>query len=100
MSSSCRAWQSRKKTGRKLGRTLIDLGFIDEDKLLQVLSQHFKIPFIQLRQYQLNVDLVKLLPETLSRRFRAIVLSEKSDGLIIGMSDPMDILRSMKSDGH
>lgn len=81
----------QKKTGRKLGRTLIDLGFIDEDKLLQVLSQHFKIPFIQLRQYQLNVDLVKLLPETLSRRFRAIVLSEKSDGLMVGMSDPMDI---------
>ncbi len=100
------ALAEQKKTGRKLGRTLIDLGYVDEDRLLQVLSQHFKIPFIQLRQYQLNADLVRRLPETLARRFRAIVLAEQGDALLVGMSDPMDIFafdelaRSLKQPVH
>jgi MSHA biogenesis protein MshE len=100
------ALAEQKKTGRKLGRSLIELGYVDEDQLLHVLSQHFKIPFIQLRQYQLNTNLVKRLPETLSRRFRAIVLAEQSGGLLVGMSDPMDIIaydelvRSLKQPVH
>lgn len=85
------ALSEQKKTGRKLGRTLTDLGYVDEDKLLNFLSQQLGIPFVQLRHYQFNNELIKKLPETLARRFRAIVLSEQQGELLVGMADPMDI---------
>ncbi|WLQ13857.1 GspE/PulE family protein [Hahella aquimaris] len=85
------ALSEQKKAGRKLGRTLIDLGYMDEDSLLRFLSQQMGIPFVQLRHYQFNQELIKRLPETAARRFRAIVLSEEKGELLVGMSDPMDI---------
>ncbi len=85
------ALQEQKRSGRRLGKTLIDLGYVKEDKLLTILSEQLSIPFVQLRNYQFNTDLVKKLPEALARRFRAIVLDEKSGELLVGMADPMDI---------
>jgi len=82
----------QKKTGRKLGRTLIDLGYVDEDNLLNLLSRQLEIPFVQLRHYQFNQELIKKLPETHARRFRAIVLDEQQGELLIGMADPMDLM--------
>ncbi len=85
------ALAEQKKTGRRLGRTLIELGYIDEDRLLLFLSQQLNIPNIDLRTYKFNPDMVRLLPETHARRYRAIVLDDKPDALLVGMADPGDI---------
>ncbi len=85
------ALTEQKKTGRRLGRTLIELGYIDEDRLLMFLSQQLNIPNIDLRTYKFNPDTVRLLPETHARRYRAIVLDDKPDALLVGMADPGDI---------
>lgn len=81
----------QKETGLRLGRTLIDLGYLDEDKFLNFLSQQLHIPFVDLRRFDFDVNLVQLLPESYARRYRAIVLSDERDGLVVGMADPMDI---------
>ena len=85
------ALREQKSTGRKLGRTLIELGYLDEDTLLNILSRQLNVPFVQLRHYQFNGELVKRLPEAIARRFRAIVLAEQSGELLVGMADPLDI---------
>ncbi len=66
---------------------LITLGFINEQGLMDFLAEQLKIPYVDLRHFQLRPATVKLLPETLARRFRAIVLEEKPDGLLVGLSD-------------
>ncbi|MFT6122488.1 MAG: MSHA biogenesis protein MshE [Oleiphilaceae bacterium] len=86
------ALSEQKKTGRKLGAALIDLGYVDEDSLLNLLSRQLEIPFVQLRNYEFNNDLIKKLPETQARRFRALVLDEKQGELLVGMADPMDLM--------
>ncbi|WBU41936.1 MULTISPECIES: GspE/PulE family protein [Marinobacter] len=85
------ALREQKSTGRKLGRTLIELGYVDEDNLLNILSRQLDVPFVQLRHYQFNNELVKKLPEAMARRFRAIVLAEQGGELLVGMADPLDI---------
>ncbi|MEB0121540.1 ATPase, T2SS/T4P/T4SS family, partial [Pseudomonas sp. CCI1.2] len=86
-----RALQEQKRTGFKLGRTVVDLGFIDEQRLLTALSEQLKISFIELKNFKFDKALVQMLPETLARRFRVIVLSQAADGLVVGMSDPLDL---------
>jgi len=81
----------QKKTRNKLGKILVDLGLIEEDKLLRFLSRQMGIPFVQLGHFQFDQQLVKKLPETAARRFRAVVLSDQDGQLLVGMSDPMDI---------
>jgi MSHA biogenesis protein MshE len=85
------ALAEQKRTGNKLGRTLIELGFLSEERLLDTLSSQLNIPQINLRQFQLRPELVKRLPETAARRFRCIVLSESNRGYVVGMADPTDL---------
>jgi len=76
------ALAEQKKSGRKLGRVLIENGYVEE-----VAS----IPYIDLSTFELNAQLVKRLPETDARRYRALVLKETADGLLVAMGDPTDI---------
>ncbi len=85
------ALAEQKKTGLRLGRALIELKYIDEDRLLSLLSLQLQIPFVELTHYKFDQDAVQLLPETHSRRFRAIVLEKGKDYVLVGMADPADI---------
>jgi MSHA biogenesis protein MshE len=85
------ALNEQRASGRKLGQTLVDMGLVDEDQLLNILSEQLQIPFVRLHQFQFDPEAIKLLPEHSARRYRAIVLSNNQGGLSVGMSDPLDI---------
>lgn len=85
------ALNEQKKTGHKLGRQLIEMEYVEENKLLTLLSKQLNYPFVELKQFRFNKEVVQMLPETLSRRYRVVVLRRDSDGLLLGMSDPTDI---------
>jgi MSHA biogenesis protein MshE len=85
------ALQEQKLSGRKLGNQLVNLGYVDENALLNLLSTQLQIPFVELRQFRFDKNLVQTLPETSARRYRVMVLREDFDGLLLGMADPTDI---------
>jgi len=85
------ALADQKKSGRKLGRVLVENGFLSEDQLLNFLAQQLNIPYIDLKRYHYRPEVVRLIPETHARRFRVIALEDARDGLLVGMADPTDI---------
>ncbi|NOQ94609.1 MAG: MSHA biogenesis protein MshE, partial [Methylophaga sp.] len=85
------ALEEQKKTRRKLGKTLIDLDFIQEYQLLRLLSQQLNIPHLDLRNTPIDPDIFQLLPEIHARRFRAIAIKKQDDKILVGMADPSDI---------
>ena len=85
------ALSEQRQSGRKLGATLIALGMVSEDQLLELLSKHLGVPLINIDEYRINPEAVKLLPEIQARRYRALVLDDKGDKLLVGMSDPGDM---------
>ena len=85
------ALADQKKTGRKLGRVLIENEYIKEDDMLQILSQQLKIPFVDLLHFKFKPEVIKLIPEIQARRFRAVALSKDEQGIMIGLADPTNI---------
>ena len=82
----------QKRSGKKLGRTVVDLGFVSEDKLLLELSTYFAMPYIYISRFQFDSEITRRLPESLARRYRAIILMEEQDQYFVGFVDPLDIL--------
>lgn len=82
----------QKSTGSRLGQVLVDMGLVNEDQILELLAQQLEIPFIDIKNYTLNPEIVQLLPEIYARRFRALVLSKDDQGLLVGMADPQDVI--------
>ena len=85
------ALTEQKRTGRKLGRVLGDLGFMSESGLHEFLARHLQVPFVDLKQIRIDREAIKLLPEALARRYRALVLQHDASGLLVGMADPSDL---------
>lgn len=85
------ALAEQQRTGRKLGRIFVENGFATEDAISGALARQLNIPYINLKQYQIKPNTVRLLPEIQARRFRAIAMDEQDDGLLIGMADPTDL---------
>lgn len=85
------AENERKASGKTLGKALIDLGFIDESRLIQVQSEKLNLPFIDLKIFPLNAELIKKLPESQARKFSAIVLKEDNGTYQVGVVDPFNL---------
>jgi MSHA biogenesis protein MshE len=85
------ALSAQRSSGRKLGDTLIDLGFISEPQLLRFLAQQLNIPFLDITQRRIDPEQAQLIPETYARRYRALVLEADDDEVLLGMSDPTDL---------
>ncbi|BDM63086.1 MSHA biogenesis protein MshE [Shewanella sp. NFH-SH190041] len=78
-------------TGQKLGRTLIKLGCITEDQLLKFLSHQLNIPYLDVTRRAIPASVVSLLPEVQARRYRALVVEDMGDSVLVAMSDPADL---------
>ena len=85
------ALEQQKRTGRKLGRVLVELGFVSEDQICEAIARQLNIPFVNLKFFNTSQEVVRRLPETQARRFRAIVLEERGAKYLVGMSDPTDL---------
>jgi MSHA biogenesis protein MshE len=85
------ALEQQKKSGRRLGRILIDQGFANDEQICEAISRQLNIPYVNLKVHNVNGDLVRRLPETQARRFRALVLEERRGGYLVGMADPTDL---------
>jgi MSHA biogenesis protein MshE len=79
------------RSGRKLGRVLVELGMVTEKVFHETLARHLQIPYLDLRQLQLVPATVRLLPEAQARRSRALVLQADAGGALVGMADPTDL---------
>ena len=85
------ALEEQKRSGRKLGRVLVDTGVVTEDGIASGLARQLGADFVDLKTFRLQPDLIKLLPETQARRQRALVLAERAGMLLVGMADPTDL---------
>ena len=79
------------KCGRRIGQVCIETGFVTVDAICRALSRQLNIPYINLKAYHLNPLVVRMLNEMRARRFRALVLEERGDSLLVGMADPADL---------
>ena len=85
------ALEEQKRSGRKLGRIFIDSGFLTEEQIGGALARQLQVPFIDLKHFNIKPEVATRLPETLARRFRAIVLEDTGAFFRVGMADPTDL---------
>ncbi|MDO8413821.1 MAG: MSHA biogenesis protein MshE, partial [Gallionellaceae bacterium] len=82
------ALDEQKRSGRKLGRVLVDNAYVTEDNISEALAKQLNIPFINLKYYNINLEIVRRLSESQVRRFRALALEDRNGVLLVGMADP------------
>ena len=81
----------QKQSGKKIGRVLVESGAVTDEVLADAIARQLNIRFIDLKTFPFRTDLLRLLPEAASRRFRALILEEIGNTLLVAMGDPTDL---------
>lgn len=85
------ALNKQRSNGRKLGVTLVDLGFLTENELLEFLARQLNIPYIDLSERKITSEVANLVPEVQAGRHRALVITADDNEALVAMSDPADL---------
>ena len=85
------ALDEQKRSGRKLGRIVVESAFVTEEAISQALARQLQATYVDLKLFNPRPDLISLLPEAQARRFRAVVLDEADGRLRVGFADPTDL---------
>jgi type IV pilus assembly protein PilB len=85
------ALEHQKSTGGRLGTCLMKLGFISDDEITGVLSRQYGVPSINLKYYEVDATVVKLIPQDTAVRYQIVPLSRVGSTLTIAMTDPTNV---------
>ena len=73
-----------------LTQALVQLGFVNENAITNFLVKELKFPYLNLRDYQINLDTLKTIPEGICRRYRALPIDILGKNLTVAMVNPLD----------
>ena len=77
--------------GRSLGRVLIEMEMISEDRLVAALATQAGLEFVDLTDFAVDGDAVRLVPEQVSRRHYALPIAHVDGKLVVAMADPANV---------
>jgi type IV pilus assembly protein PilB len=86
-----KAQEHQKANGGRLGTCLIKLGFISDDEITGVLSRQYGVPSINLKYYEVDASVIKLIPQDTAIRYQIVPLSRVGSTLTIAMIDPTNV---------
>jgi type IV pilus assembly protein PilB len=86
-----KALEEQKNTGGKLGEILQKLGYVTEDDIIECLSHQFGVPSINLRHFEIDSNVARLIPVDLARKYNVIPVNKTGATLTLAMTDPTNI---------
>jgi type II secretion system protein E len=83
--------KEQKKTGGFICATIAKLGFASEEKIFGVLSQQLNIPYIKLKDINIEPLIIQKVPAKFASHYKIIPVDFRDNILTISMADPLDI---------
>ncbi|MFO0566535.1 MAG: type IV-A pilus assembly ATPase PilB [Polyangiaceae bacterium] len=86
-----RAQDEQKRSGQNLGYTLQKLGFISDGEITNFLSSQYRLPAINLDEYEIDSEIIKLVNRDVCEKHKIIPVSRSGQSLIVAMADPTNL---------
>jgi len=81
----------QKSTGKRLAYSLTRLGILAERELTEFLSKQYGVPSISLEEFEIDLDVIMLVPKEVALKHVVIPVQRAGSSLIVAMSDPSNI---------
>ncbi|MCE5197353.1 MAG: ATPase, T2SS/T4P/T4SS family [Armatimonadota bacterium] len=85
------ALERQRQSYQRLGQILIDAELATEDDIAEARALQLEMPHVQLGEFSIPMDVVRLVPESVARTYSLIPISASNEKLAVAMSNPMDV---------
>ncbi len=87
-----RAQEESRRSGERLGNSLVKTGAIQEEDLTQFLSRQYGVPAINLAEFDIEPEVISLITKDVAFRHKVVPVNRAGNSLIVAMADPSNIL--------
>lgn len=84
--------QEQKDSGGRVGEIMTGLGYVKQVDILKALAFQKGLTYVDVADMEIDLELKKLVPEEVMRRFKAIPIEETEKNVTFAMSDPTDFV--------
>jgi type IV pilus assembly protein PilB len=81
----------QKRTGRRLGHVLVDMGLATPDEILAALGAQLNVRTTRVNAYTVQPDAVSALPEKVARKHTAFPITRIGSTLVVAIATPKDL---------
>ena len=81
----------QKTDGGLFGEVLVKLGHATEENIAQALTTQYGFPYLPLANYEIDVEVIKTVPENVCRQFCLIPIDKIGKSLTLAMSNPLNV---------
>ncbi len=85
------AQDEQQRSGQNLGYTLAKLGYISDTEITNFLSQQYRVPTINLEEFEIDADIVKLVSKEQCEKHKVLPISRAGSSLVAAMADPTNL---------
>jgi type IV pilus assembly protein PilB len=85
------AQDEQRRTGQNLGATLAKLGYISDGEITNFLSAQYRVPAVNLDEYEIDQEVLKLVSRDVCDKHKIIPVSRAGSSLIMAMADPTNL---------
>lgn len=85
------AQEDQRRSGQNLGYTLSKLGYIADDDITNFLSSQYRLPAIDLDNYDVDAEVIRLVSREVCEKHKILPISRSGSSLIVAMADPTNL---------
>jgi len=86
-----KALDLQKERGGLIGELLVGLGYVKEEDIAQALTAQYGFPYLPLTNYEINPEVVNIIPGRVARQYLLIPIDKIGGNLTLAMSNPLNI---------
>lgn len=86
------ALELQKKSKDRLGKVLVDNGYITESQLIETLRMQLGIDFIDLTKTDIDPEMSSFVPKSIAKKEDVVPVKVVKDTLFLAMSDPLNFM--------
>lgn len=81
----------QKEKGGLIGEILVEFGLVKEEDVAQALTAQYGFPFLPLNNYEIDPEIIKIVPARVARQYLFIPIDRIGNNLTITMFNPLNI---------
>ncbi len=85
------AQDEQRRSGSNLGFTLARLGYVSDEDVSKFLGQQYNIPAVNLADYEIDPEIIALIPKEVAQRHKVVPVQRAGSSLIVAMADPTNL---------